>query len=248
MLNLISVLHDPEGNLYDLTKENLGRVRHIFGTFTVVVSKATHKEVINLLKEFNLNIKFDEGKTYLAYRDALQYGALSSADYIFLIDFDRLMAWAKRNLNELMSVKDLQFYDYNLLERTEEAFRTHPPTQYKTEKLANFYISKLFKFKEDKDFLSGAWVFSKSLAWKIIESTKSTNKGFYGEWAVLGLKNAKNLGSYKFKGLEWELPYQFEKEINRNGLGSWIEKIELQEKNKRIQNLYLILNEAKKSA
>ncbi len=246
MIKLVSVLHDPESRLFDLARDNIGKLRYLFGTFTIVVSRKTSSMMLTLLKDMGISLVYDDGSMFLAYREALKIGALSPADYVMLVDFDKLLVWADQQFDELAKVKETEGYDYLLLERTQDAFRTHPPLQLETEYMCNFYLSKLFGFAETKDFFSGAWFFSKEVAWHIVESSTVENNGFYGEWHARAREKAKNIGFAQCNGLEWETPYQYRKEIDSIGMEAWMKVFEEKDKGHRMGNFYLILKEVMK--
>lgn len=246
MIKLVSVLHDPESRLLDLARDNIGKLRYLFGSFTVVVSRKTSQMMQSLLKDMGIIMVYDDGPLPLAYRGALKIGAMSPADYVLVVDFDRLLVWADKQFDELAKIKDIEGYDYLLLERTQDALRTHSPMQVEAEYICNFYLSKLFGMQDTRDFFSGAWLFSKGLAWRIVEGSKAENNGFYGEWHALAMENAKNLGFMQCNGLEWETPYQYKREIETMGMESWLKWFEEKDKGYRIGNLYLILKEVMK--
>ncbi len=246
MLKLVSVLHDPESRLFDLARNNMGKLRYLFGTFTVVISRKTSPNMLSLLKDMGIHMVYDDGSMFLAYREALKIGALSHADYVMLVDFDRLLVWADQQFDELAKIKETEGYDYLLLERTQDALRTHPPLQLETEYICNFYLSKLFGLEETKDFFSGAWFFSNEIAWHIVENCKAENNGFYGEWHALAMEKAKNIGFAQCNGLEWETPYQYRKEINSMGQEAWMKWFEDKDKEYRAGNFYMILKEVMK--
>lgn len=243
MIKLVSLLHDPEGRTVELIKENVGKIRYLFGTFTVVVSNKTNNVVLALLQKFGVDVKFDDGEMYLAYKYALQLGAMSNYDHVLVVDFDRLLVWVKKHLYELEEIKKFDQYDYVILERTEPAFRTHPEMQQKTESLANYYVSKLLGYEHERDFFAGAWMFSKDVAWYIVDNSKIEHNGFYPEWHILAKRVAKNVGFVKCNGLEWETPYFYKNEIADVGLDKWKENFN--EDEKRLKLFYLMMQAAK---
>jgi len=241
MIALVSILHDPDARLIELMRNNLGKIRFLFGTFTVVVTENTHPMVISLLKHMNIVIKFDSGELYEAYKNALQEGAKTSADTILMIDFDRLLVWAERFFDELTKLKELDGIDYIIIERSESALRSHPQHQFETESLVNYFLSKEMGFNEERDFFSGAWMFSKEVVWYIIENMKSKDKGFYSEWHLLAKEKAKSMNHIKCKGLEWETYYQYKDEVDEVGLAVWQKQFNEKDKNKRFLAMYEML-------
>jgi len=57
--------------------------------------------------------------------------------------------------------------------------------------------------------------------------------GFYGEWPVIVFAKGYKIGFTKVRGLEWETPDRFRKEIGVQGYRRWLRNFEDQAEWKR---------------
>jgi hypothetical protein len=132
-------------------------------------------------------------------------GALAlDCEYIHYADFDRLLRWVETEPEEwLLSLCEIQQHDCLIMERTAEAYQTHPQALVCTEMISNLVTSYLLG--QEMDFSAGSKGFSRPAAAHLAaHAQRGFALGADAEWPLL-LKNAGfSVDSLEVSGLDWE--------------------------------------------
>ncbi len=225
MIVLAATLHDPHAGLLWRMKKCLTLVQALFDKVVVVVTPATHPDVLAYLKDAQCIVERRKknvvGETYFR---AFELGAQQEPGYIFACDFDRILHWVDRYPSELHQVvKKLQRSEkgraeYIVCERTPRAYRTHHEALYTCEQIANRLVSNALGEKKQHDFLSGACIASQAAA-KILLAYGGPYPGIehMAVWPLVLQKKKVHVSYQAFEGLEWETPHQYREQVRRAG-------------------------------
>lgn len=205
MTTLISTIHDPQGKMTKIAREQIEGLRRIYDKIILIITNQTSIEIAKVLEPyasiyFSCPAGISQGR-----RDVLSL-ALSSSDssHFHYCDFDRVLHWYLFYSSELATaVRFLQGYDFTIFERTERAFSTHPSWQRETEAEANLIFSKWFG--QEVDILSGSRGLCRRIALSILLApSQSTHAGTDAEWPMVARIHNASIGFFKAEGLEYE--------------------------------------------
>ena len=232
---LASTVHDPEFRLEPQLNEAMPLIEDLFAEKCICYTKPTNEGLLEFLKENGFRAtesktmrQIDTYKQVVAHaKDQISKPAL---EFIFYIDFDRLLHWAlnfpKELKNTFVNFKGQEFFHIG---RSKRAFATHPPTQRKTEQIINKIGSQALELPEIRDIISVCYIINKELAENIINVEHITTTGFYCTWPLLFWQWAERKEYIEVGGLEWETPDQFEAEIDEMGYDNWLEHFQSQQ-------------------
>lgn len=219
MIALASGFNDPKIGLKWLSDKRVPDLLKIFDAIYVIATPHTKKTTIEKLKKQGINVTQQKNDSVgLNYYSAIKTAFDSGADTIFFCDFDRILYWVDNFPEELRrAVKLAKTKDYLVNERTPEGYKNHHQALFFTEQLPNELISAAVNSSHVHDYLSGSWSFSKRAAKIIVEKGREESFAFIGMWPFL-LKMHDIDPAYKqWKGLNWETPNQFQKEVKAAG-------------------------------
>lgn len=201
-IGLICVIHDPAGKNTNLVKKLGPLLNKIYKDMYITVSAETNKDLIDELGKNGFKIKIipKKGAAH-ARREALKLSLTGSDQYFHYCDFDRLLTWADRYVNELKSVvAEIPGNDYLILGRTERAFNTHPIEWIQTEKITNKICS--LELGQEVDITAGSSGFSRQSAQLISDNSKARMTD--AEWAMIVHRIGRMKVGYKaVEGLEY---------------------------------------------
>lgn len=237
---LASPFHDPKDRFFDLIKENGKKLSQLYqGKAIVSASPTTSPSVISLLISLQFTVKIQRKNSELLignnYLNAIEMAINTKAQYIHLIDFDRVLHWVKRFPRELRDVLEIfpSCQDYISFVRTKRAFESHPQTQRHTENVVNEIASEVAGVAID--IMSGSYGFERILAKKIVQEVWRKDFGIYAEFLRIALKHHSLISTIEVEGLEWETPDQFRDEIRKESYSAWLKHFQsLSEWQKRI--------------
>ncbi len=230
-----TTLHEPVFRLKGLISRVLYLIKSTFSNIVICCSKPTADEVVDFLKQEGfIVIKNDTDASINTYRKAIE-GAVrlirdDKVQKILSLDFDRLLHWAWKYPEELIStIKTSENYDLLHISRTHRALETHPATQQETEGLVNLLASKALGFPNTIDIISVCDFFTKNLAEKILQLKIPTRTGFYCSWPMILWVLAKKKKYNEVEGQEWETPDRYEAEIKKMGYEAWLKQFQTSE-------------------
>jgi hypothetical protein len=230
-----STIHEPENRLKRYLDKAMPLIDELFTEKCICYTAPTNKELVQYLKEHGFKTTESETMrqvdTYTqVIRTAKDLINKPTLEFIFYIDFDRLIHWVLNFPKELEKIfinfKGQEFFHIG---RSKRAFGTHPPTQRKTEHIINKIGSKTIGFPEIRDIISVCFIINKRLAERIIETEHITTTGFYSTWPLLFWRWAETKDYIEVGGLEWETPDKYDSEIKEHGYDSWLEHFQSQQ-------------------
>ena len=227
-VTLTSTYHDTDARLLYMFEDCIPKLRELYGDMSVVVSPLTHESAKRRLIELGVNVQSasENGRGYI-YRKALEMGLSSRGEYIHYCDWDRILHWISRYSSELSRVLQGRLdCECLVLERTRGAHRSHHAPLYYSEVPVNRVLTYLLRLNRYRDFLSASFVASKEVVQTIVELSTEPGFGFYGEWPVIVFAKGYKVGFARVRGLEWETPDRFRKEIGVKGYGRWLRGFE----------------------
>jgi len=232
MVSLASTLHNPNSEMLSITKKFFRKLKKIFMSLNLVVTKTTDRELIKYLKKQKVNLQLvkpiiplgSSSHRKLAVKMALNNN--ESFQLYFHIDFDRLLHWISHYPEELKELlTNIPSFDLTSVGRTKRAFKTHPKVQRKMEDWTNEKLYKLIPIRLDMP--SGCQILSIRMA-KIIVDKASENMTLSeaeGDWLGLAYKNKLKIGLVKKDGMEFETADFHKSEIKRAGsLKKWVDE------------------------
>jgi len=228
MLVLASTVHDPEAGLKWLSDLHLGELFGLFDKIILSASPLTNREYLKELKKAGVDVNvLSVNKPGLVYFDAVKRAYKTNAITIFQCDFDRVLHWAHFFSSELnKAAKEALKHDYIVCERPPKEYKDHHEALYETVQLPSEIIAKRLGEKKFHDYLSGCFVLSKKAARIAVEHGGSVGFQFWGYWPVLMKEKSIKLDYLFFKGLGWETPDRFQKEVaSAGGVEKWRENL-----------------------
>ena len=125
-------------------------------------------------------------------------------DHIHYVDFDRLIRWIERSLDEWqLIIEKIMCSDYLLIGRKSEAYKTHPNALLETEKISNYVISNLIG--KPVDASAGSKGFSrKAVEYIMTHCSPGHALGTDGEWTVALHRAGFCIDYIEVNGLDWE--------------------------------------------
>jgi hypothetical protein len=226
MTVFVTALHDPKAKLKKLSDQHVKDLLQIFDKVILSASKQTNRQYLNTLNKQGCNIVSRTNSSIArAYYTAIKKGYASNAKKIFYCDFDRILHWVHFFPKELKKVTKINC-NYLVCERRPQDYKKHHQALYETEIISNKIISKALGEKKYHDYLSGCFVYSRAATKVVLKSGVKKGMQHYGVWPIkLAAAGIKPKYIY-CKGLEWETPDRFKKEIKKaGGIRKWRENL-----------------------
>lgn len=179
---LISTIHDPESKLAEPIRRYLPALRYIYPNVIFSVTDRTHEDVI-----FSLGNCASVGPTSghaNGRRRALRLGLESGANTFHYCDSDRILFWIATCPDELAELVGKVSHTDKLviLERTGEAWQSHPFLQ----RLTEGTINRTFQNGHYIDYLTGSRIIPRNLAVKILGKSRAKNAAALDvEWPLI---------------------------------------------------------------
>lgn len=135
---------------------------------------------------------------------ALQYSLELPGEFIQYADLDRLLRWIETRREEWMrSINRIADWDYLIIERTRQAYETHPQALIQTEAIGNLVTSHFLG--EPVDVSAGSKGFSRrAVEFLIAHAEPSKPFGADSAWTILLRRGGFRIGSLQVDGLDWE--------------------------------------------
>lgn len=207
-VSLVSTLHDSSGWSIAPLKEQAKLLGELYDR-RVVVTKMTSQAVIDALESSGWVLappKSNIGVDYItdSRRRVLRAGVAGSADFVHLVDMDRVLHWVAKYPEELRgTVARIPENDFTIIGRTPRAFMTHPSNQFETESIPNRVFSLIYG--KDVDITAASRGVSRKAAEIILRHSKGKYFDSDSEWPTIILcKYNLKIGYLEVEGLEWE--------------------------------------------
>jgi hypothetical protein len=208
-VSLVSTLHDSTGWSIAPLKEQAKLLGELYDRRVVVVTKMTSQAVIDALESTGwvlAPLKSNIGVDYItdSRRRALRAGVGGGANFVHLVDMDRLLHWAANYPEELRgTAARIPENDFTIIGRTPRAFMTHPSNQFETESIPNKVFSLIYG--EDVDITAASRGVSREAAEVILLYSKGRYFDSDSEWpTILLCKSRLKISYFEVEGLEWE--------------------------------------------
>lgn len=234
IVSLISTLHDPNGLMPDIIDQCFPAVRNLYSDIVIVTTKDTCPETLEKLSPFNIILEQTGGPDIgESRRRSLNTGLQKTeADFFHYCDFDRVLHWGLKHLDELKNLisSRIKKQDFLIIGRTDNAFNTHPPSNIKTEMITNSVVSSLLKNKVD--VTAGSCSISRPAAKKILLESGEPSNATDAEWPLIVFMHKNNrlsLGHIEVEGLEFENPTFYGPEALKlaNTTENWAARVKL---------------------
>jgi hypothetical protein len=208
-VSLVSTLHDSVGWSIAPLREQAKLLGELYDRRVVVVTKMTSHAVIDALEASGWVLvppKSNIGVDYISdsRRRVLRAGIGGGADFVHLVDMDRVLHWTANYPEELRrTVARIPESDFTIIGRTPRALMTHPSNQFETESIPNRVFSLIYGKEVD---ITAA---SRGISGEAAEIILSYSKGRFfdsdSEWpTILLCKSNLKIGYIEVEGLEWE--------------------------------------------
>jgi len=149
---------------------------------------------------------------------------------VHYLDFDRTLHWLRRAPRELASaVRASEGCPVLLLGRTQKAHHSHQRPLHATETIVNRLLVERLGLRGRVDFLVPSFVLEAEAIRRLLAASRARDNGVYGEWAALVVGAAPQIAYLECRGLDWETPDQYRRQIRRVGLARWRQRFETPE-------------------
>ncbi len=188
--------------MYEPIKCLLPRLLDIYDNVAISITNKTHLSIIDAI-----GIYGSVGPTAgiaNGRRRVLELGLKSNADYFHYCDFDRILFWVAHFPKQLWhTINDTKGIDKMvILERSNEAWRSHPLLQ----RLTEWVINCRYSNGKYTDYLTGSRIIPRPMVEMILAKSKVTNGATLDvEWPLIIELN--NLLYLKVDGLAYEHKY-----------------------------------------
>ncbi|MCX6648283.1 MAG: hypothetical protein NTV61_02690 [Candidatus Bathyarchaeota archaeon] len=208
-VSLVSTLHDSAGWSIEPLREQASLLGELYDRRVVVATKGTSPAVVDALESSgwvlapprsNVGVEFISDSR----RRVLRAGLEGGADYMHLVDMDRVLHWAAHYPSELgETVARIPDCDFTIIGRTARALQTHPRNQVETEAIANKVFSLIYG--RDVDITAASRGVSREAAEVILRYSAGRFFDSDSEWpTILLCKSDLKIGYIEAEGLEWE--------------------------------------------
>jgi hypothetical protein len=186
------------------------------------VTKGTSSSVIEALESSGWILvppRSTVGVEYIADSRlrVIRAGVEAGADFVHLVDMDRVLHWASHYPKELRSIVDkIPDWDFTIIGRTPRALLTHPRNQIETEAIANKVFSLIYG--RDVDITAASRGLSKAAVDVLARSSRGRFFDNDSEWpTIIFCKGGLTMGYVEAEGLEWETRLKREQMILSDG-------------------------------
>lgn len=234
----LSTLHDPEGVFLPLVEKVKDGLRDNFAGAIIAYTKGTTSELLNVLKGLGLILVLG-GLWGESKKAALEKALKTDSQRFFFCDFDKILHWLLIEKEELRSI--LAFSpkeDFLIFGRDKKTMATYPASWVETESISSHLVLQVLGLSMDVD--AAVCLLNRKAAEVICKNSIEKSWGVCAEWPILVYKARLKIGYREAKGLTWEDPDRFGKEIKKmGGLSRWqrLNYDSLVEWDKRISSL-----------
>jgi hypothetical protein len=226
---LAMTVHDPERRLYASTARFLPSLKRRYVAIVALCSPTTNSEVAALLAQHDVHVAYQRqaevdtsilGQVRL---DTIRMAHELGYRHCQLADHDRILHWVANYSQELdQIIAQIPQYDFLVLGRTPRAFRTHPPAQQDTEKLATHAFA--LAWGEAWDITAGSRGLSRRAIKALLADSQTLSVGNDGEWPLVLRQHPElQIGYQETEGLEFETADRYADEIAALGsIEAWI--------------------------
>jgi hypothetical protein len=222
---LAATLHDATGALADDIARALPRLQRLYAHVAVATSPPTTSSIVRLLIDAGAHAGTPPANTRgPLYRLALRRALASGASRVHYLDFDRAIHWKGRELPAIVRV-GLR-HDALWIGRTAKAHRTHHLPLHATETVVNQLFARELGIGGRVDFMVPSFILDRARTETLLRRSRARDAAMYGEWAAL-LAGIDPAPAYiECRGLDWETPDRFRKQVRRMGRPAWKRKQE----------------------
>lgn len=222
---LASTLHDATGALADDIERALPRLQRLYAHVAVSTSPPTADRIVRLLADAGAHAGTPPANTRgPLYRMSLRRALASGADRVHYLDFDRAIHWKGRELPAIVRL-GLR-HEALWIGRTAKAHRSHHLPLHSTETVVNQLCARELGITGRVDFLAPSFIFDRTRTAELLRRSHARDEGMYGEWIALLAAIDPSPAYVECRGLDWETPDRFRKQVRRLGLPAWRRKQE----------------------
>lgn len=221
-VSLVSTLHDSFGWSIEPLREQAPLLRELYDRRVVVATKGTSPAVVDALESSGWVLvppRSNAGVEYISdsRRRVLKAGIEVGADYVHLVDMDRVLHWAAHYPSELREiVARFPEFGFTIIGRTARALQTHPRNQVETESIANRVFSLIYG--KEVDITAASRGISREAAEVILRYSQGRFFDTDSEWpTILICKSGLRIGYVEAEGLEWETRLKREEMVLPDG-------------------------------
>src|SRR5262249_61706362 len=98
-----------------------------------------------------------------------------------------------------------------------------------TETIVNRLLVERLGLRGRVDFLVPSFVLEAEAMQRLLAASRARDNGVYGEWAALVVAVGPQIAYLECRGLDWETPDQYRRQIRRVGLTKWRQRFETPE-------------------
>lgn len=204
-VTLLSILHDPSGQLLDPAKIVLPELTRIYKNVVVDITEDTQSDLISYVNRLTIASVNKRDGIGNSRRRVLASGlSNTTSNHFHYCDFDRIIYWYTffpEELEEYINI--IPKFDFIVFGRTQLAFSSHPFIQKLTEWLCDLIFS--VKYSDGfTDILSGSRGMSRRVAKIISRYSKAHGAGVDAEWPKIALDSGYPVVDYSVNGLGYE--------------------------------------------
>jgi hypothetical protein len=225
---LAATLHDPRGALADDLRRFLPKLATLYRAVAVTTSPPTAARMNRLLADAGAYAGTPAANLRgPLYRLALRRALAGGTRRVHYLDFDRTLHWLRRAPRELASaLRAAEAHPVLLLGRTPKAHHSHQRPLHATETIVNRLLVERLGLSGRVDFLVPSFVLEAEATRRLLAASRARDNGVYGEWAALVAGVAPRVAYLECRGLDWETPDQYRRQIRRVGLARWRQRFE----------------------
>lgn len=216
-------LHDAYNSISEYILRYFPLISDMYSNMYVVVTSATHKDVISALEKVGAKVIPQKGggvgKEFIsdARRQAIRVSFEHGHSYTHFVEVDRLLQWYHKYPQELRSiVEQIPAHDFLIIGRTKRAFDTHTKCQIETERLSNKVCSLLLG--KEVDITCASRGISRKAGEVILQNSKAKYSSTDSEWPII-IKCCTDIpiGYIEVEGLEFEAMFRHPEEVIEAG-------------------------------
>lgn len=233
MTALATTVHDPENRLHAQMLREWPKIAPIFSAVAVNASPTTGDRLLDFLRAegamIQIQAESDEESALClgeARRDVVIESLASSAEYTLHCDFDRILHWSERYLDELQQVvTQIPAHDFTVFGRTPRAFDSHPRIQRDTERIINHVFGVVSG--EAWDITAAARGISRRAAESLRDGCHERSFGVDAAWPLFIQQSELTMAYVETEGLEFETVDRFMDEADAlGGVDAWIDQLD----------------------
>jgi hypothetical protein len=228
---LAATLHDTTGALAPLVARTLPWLQSRYAHVAVTTSPPTSARLVDQLHQAGVwagappaNVRGP------LYRLALRRALAAGTGRVHYLDFDRAIHWVLRGRRELDAVLRAALRRrVLLLGRTPKAHQSHHRPLVATEGIVNRLFADKLGVQGRLDWLVPSFVLDREATALLLKRSRARDAAMYGEWPALLAGLGAPLAYLECRGLDWETPDRFPRQVRRIGLAAWRQRQETPE-------------------